>query len=182
MGLRVTIFVGRGYFTDTFLLQKVSLSVRNRLSLATLGKALGQIVLSTRITESPLIMCLKNILTARVLLWILNEDQTTAQTYWKTICRHCRKGILHWNNRTRKVRLPNGIIPPENFDIHFSLCCSKKGCRRRFNPPSLRFVTHGVFSAAVVALVRVFSDPSSEKKTKSQTCFRFLQSQLDAGL
>ena len=48
-------------------------------------------------------------------------------------------GPLHYANYPRK---PRGGPPDldEAFEIRYSLCCGREGCRRRVLPPSVRFL------------------------------------------
>lgn len=61
-------------------------------------------------------------------------------------------GPLHCAHYQRK---PRGGPPDldEAFEIRFSLCCGREGCRRRILPPSVRFWQRRVYWAPVVLLV-----------------------------
>lgn len=48
-------------------------------------------------------------------------------------------------------RKPRG--GPEHWDERFSLCCAKKGCRKRHTPPSVRFLGRKVYVGIVVILL-----------------------------
>jgi len=56
-------------------------------------------------------------------------------------------GTLHRSDYERK---PRG---GPQWDIRFSLCCAKEGCRRRNTPPSVRFMGRRVYAGLVVVLV-----------------------------
>ena len=56
-------------------------------------------------------------------------------------------GALHRSDYERK---PRG---GPQWDIRFSLCCAKEGCRRRNTPPSVRFMGRRVYAGLVVVLV-----------------------------
>ena len=56
-------------------------------------------------------------------------------------------GKLHRSDYDRK---PRG---GPQWDLRFSLCCGKEGCRRRHTPPSMRFMGRGVYAGLVVVLV-----------------------------
>jgi hypothetical protein len=60
-------------------------------------------------------------------------------------------GPLHYANYWRK---PRGGPPDlqKFFDLRYSLCCGKEGCRRRVMPPSVRFWGRRVYWAPVVLL------------------------------
>lgn len=61
-------------------------------------------------------------------------------------------GPLHHANYPRK---PRGGPPDldEAFEVRFSLCCGRDGCRRRVLPPSVRFWERRVYWAPVMLLV-----------------------------
>ena len=61
-------------------------------------------------------------------------------------------GPLHYANYWRK---PRGGPPDLQifFDLRYSLCCGKEGCRRRVMPPSVRFWGRRVYWAPVVLLL-----------------------------
>jgi len=56
-------------------------------------------------------------------------------------------GKLHRSDYERK---PRG---GPQWDVRFSLCCAKEGCRRRKTPPSVRFMGRRVYAGLVVVLV-----------------------------
>ena len=56
-------------------------------------------------------------------------------------------GKLHRSDYERK---PRGGA---QWDIRFSLCCAREGCRRRLTPPSVRFMGRRVYAGLVVVLV-----------------------------
>jgi hypothetical protein len=61
-------------------------------------------------------------------------------------CRHCQ-GKLYRSDYDRK---PRG---GPQWDMRFSLCCGREGCRRRHTPPSVRFLGRRVYAGLVVVLV-----------------------------
>jgi hypothetical protein len=63
-------------------------------------------------------------------------------------CQHCG-GTLHQANYTRK---PRGIGVNREMWRH-SFCCAEEGCRKRHNPPSLRFLGRKVYLGMVVILL-----------------------------
>lgn len=71
-------------------------------------------------------------------------------------CRHC-DGPLHQGNYQRKPR--GGLIAPagEAFSRRHSLCCGRRGCRKRALPPSLRFLGRRVYLEVVVVLASVLA-------------------------
>ena len=56
-------------------------------------------------------------------------------------------GKLHRADYDRK---PRG---GPQWDVRFSLCCARAGCRRRLTPPSVRFMGRRVYAGLVVVLV-----------------------------
>jgi hypothetical protein len=54
---------------------------------------------------------------------------------------------LHRSDYERK---PRG---GPQWDLRFSLCCAREGCRRRNTPPSVRFMGRRVYAGVVVVLV-----------------------------
>ena len=78
-------------------------------------------------------------------------DFDSAQKMKALGCPEC-KSALHKSNYTRKFRGLEVELPPQ-FEVRFSFCCSKDGCRRRLTPPSVRFMRHKVYLALVILLV-----------------------------
>ena len=71
-------------------------------------------------------------------------------------CPRCG-GPLHQGNYERKVRGGLIAVAGEAFSIRHSLCCGAEGCRRRCQPPSVRFLGRRVYLEAVVVLGSVLS-------------------------
>lgn len=61
-------------------------------------------------------------------------------------CPHCG-GKLHRGDYERK---PRG---GPQWDVRFSLCCAREGCRKRHTPPSVRFLGRRVYAGLIVVLV-----------------------------
>ena len=61
-------------------------------------------------------------------------------------CIHCRGKLF----RSDYERKPRG---GPQWDMRFSLCCGREGCRRRNTPPSVRFMGRRVYAGLVVVLV-----------------------------
>ena len=83
-------------------------------------------------------------------------DEVIAATVAAGGCRHC-EGPLHQGNYHRKPR--GGIVATagEAFTRRHSLCCGRRGCRKRALPPSLRFLGRRVYLEVVVVLASVKS-------------------------
>jgi hypothetical protein len=69
-------------------------------------------------------------------------------------CPHC-KGPLHQGNYHRKPRGGALAEAGEAFTLRYSLCCGRRGCRRRVLPPSLRFLGRRVYLEMVLILASV---------------------------
>lgn len=70
-------------------------------------------------------------------------------------CPYC-EGPLHVANYERKPR--GGVFAGagESFSVRHSLCCGRRGCRRRVLPPSLRFLGRRVYLEVVVLFAVVW--------------------------
>jgi hypothetical protein len=69
-------------------------------------------------------------------------------------CQHCG-GPLHQGNYQRKPRGGSIALTGEAFTRRHSLCCGRRGCRKRALPPSLRFLGRRVYLEVVVVLASV---------------------------
>lgn len=83
-------------------------------------------------------------------------DQMIAAGVAAARCRHC-DGPLHQGNYQRKPRGGLIAMAGEASTLRHSLCCGRKGCRKRALPPSLRFLGRRVYLEAVVILASVFA-------------------------
>lgn len=70
-------------------------------------------------------------------------------------------GTLHRSDYDRK---PRG---GPQWDIRFSLCCDKEGCRKRHTPPSVRFMGRRVYAGLVVVLVSAMVHGLTPERVKS---------------
>jgi hypothetical protein len=70
-------------------------------------------------------------------------------------CPHC-EGPLHKGNYQRKPRGALVSGAGEAFTLRYSLCCGRRGCRRRSLPPSVRFLGRRVYLEVVVVLAVAF--------------------------
>ena len=61
-------------------------------------------------------------------------------------------GSLHVSNYPRKPRGVRGKLP-EGYDQRLSVCCGRRGCRKRATPVSIRFLSRRVYLAAVFVVV-----------------------------
>jgi hypothetical protein len=83
-------------------------------------------------------------------------DEMIAATVAAGRCPHC-DGPLHQANYQRKPR--GGLVATEgeSFTRRHSLCCGRRGCRKRALPPSLRFLGRRVYLEVVVVLASVMA-------------------------
>ena len=81
-------------------------------------------------------------------------DLKIAEKVHQAGCPKCHSA-LHVANYPRKVRgfLQEQISKVPRFELSFSFCCSKDGCRRRVTPYSLRFLKGKVYLFIVIVLV-----------------------------
>lgn len=86
-------------------------------------------------------------------------------------CPHCG-GPLHHSDYLRK---PRGCLEKLDDEVcmRMSLCCGRKGCRRRTIPQSCRFLGRKVYFAAVVLVVVAMRQrrPSSASAAKLRDAF-----------
>jgi len=76
-------------------------------------------------------------------------------------CPFCG-GKLHSARYRRKPRGAGDLSPEHEW--RFSFCCASEGCRRRTNPPSVRFLGRRVYLGVVVVLVAACTQgPSPER-------------------
>jgi hypothetical protein len=88
---------------------------------------------------------------------LLKNDQDTAQKVKAGGCPQCG-GALDQANYLRQPRgVPAEIIA--NFDVRFSFCCRREGCRKRETPPSVRYLGAHVY----ITLAIILASSSSEK-------------------
>lgn len=82
-------------------------------------------------------------------------DKAIAATVAAAGCPHC-DGPLHRGDYRRKPR--GGLVAAagEAFTRRHSLCCGRRGCRKRSLPPSLRFLGRRIYLETVVLLAGVW--------------------------
>ena len=107
-------------------------------------------------------------------------DEKIARAVAGRGCLHCG-GPLHRSDYERKPRGALIAIAGEPFSRRFSLCCGRRGCRKRATPPSLRFLGRRVYLEAVVLLVsgagrfaRVLRDVGKQSGVPVRTLRRWL--------
>lgn len=82
---------------------------------------------------------------------LAEADKKIARQVAAAGCRYCG-GPLHQGNYARKPRGAEVAGAGEAFKLRHSLCCGRRGCRRRSLPPSLRFLGRRVYLEAVVLI------------------------------
>jgi hypothetical protein len=83
-------------------------------------------------------------------------DGQIARTVAAGGCPVCG-GPLHRADYPRKPRGAAIAAAGEAFSLRHSLCCGRRGCRRRSLPPSLRFLGRFVYLEAVVLLASPYA-------------------------
>lgn len=95
---------------------------------------------------------------------LLVVDQEIAQEAREKGCAVC-KGPLHSGNYARKPRgRPPGL--GEEHDLRLSLCCGRKGCRKRLLPMSVRFLARKVYVGIAVVLVSALAHGVTAKRAR----------------
>lgn len=74
-------------------------------------------------------------------------------------CEHCGF-VLHRGDYPRK---PRG---GPSWDIRYSFCCARDGCRKRKTPPSVRFLGRKVYVGVVVVLASAMMHGANEQRLK----------------
>lgn len=83
-------------------------------------------------------------------------DEVIAAAVAAGRCRHC-EGPLHRGDYRRKPRGALLAAAGEAFTRRHSLCCGRRGCRRRALPPSLRFLGRRVYLEVVVVVASMIA-------------------------
>ena len=74
-------------------------------------------------------------------------------------------GRLHCANCPRKPRGGCEHLP-NSYGYRLSFCCDRDGCRKRFTPPSVRFLGRKVYLGAVVILVAAMRQGPSPRRVR----------------
>ena len=95
---------------------------------------------------------------------LLAFDRLIAEQIKHSRCLFCH-GNLHQSHYPRKPRgVPEGTH--SDYPIRFSYCCGTDGCRKRFTPPSMRFLSRKVYSSVVIFLVFLLKSKTDELKVE----------------
>jgi hypothetical protein len=100
-------------------------------------------VLKNRVGES---WCQNHLADQQVYQLLEKVDGDLTEETRQQGCARCG-GKLHRSDYDRK---PRG---GPQWELRFSLCCAREGCRRRHTPPSVRFMGRRVYAGLVVVLV-----------------------------
>ncbi len=96
---------------------------------------------------------------------LLDLDRLIAEQVRQEQCRLCR-GNLHQSHFARKPRgVPEDTHP--DYSIRFSYCCGTEGCRKRFTPPSMRFLSRKVYSSVVIILIFLLKPETDESRLET---------------
>jgi hypothetical protein len=87
-------------------------------------------------------------------------DAHIAATVAAQGCPFCQ-GPLHVANYQRKPRGGRLAAIGEQYPLRYSLCCGRRGCRKRVLPASLRFLGRRVY-LEVVVILSCLSAPTSK--------------------
>ena len=95
---------------------------------------------------------------------LLALDRIIAEQVQQSRCQLCY-GNLHQSHYLRKPRgVPDGVH--SDYSIRFSYCCGTEGCRKRFTPPSMRFLSRKVYSSVIIFLVFLLKSKTDELKVE----------------
>lgn len=102
---------------------------------------------------------------ASFFFFLLLIDRDIATRAHGQRCPFCG-GRLDIGNYRRK---PRGClcVAPAGFDVRYSLCCRKDGCRRRAPPASIRFLDRRVYLGIVTIVVCAMRSGISNSRFKS---------------
>jgi len=101
---------------------------------------------------------------ARFWSFLDSIDEDLAETTRKQACP-CG-GRLHCANYPRKPRGGPHTLP-ETYQLRFSFCCERDGCRKRVTPPSVRFLGRKVYLAVVVILVAAMRHGPTPRRVRA---------------
>ena len=96
---------------------------------------------------------------------LFDLDRLIAEQVQQAQCRLCH-GNLHQSHFPRKPRgVPEGT--DSDYTIRFSYCCGREGCRKRFTPPSMRFLSRKVYSSVVIILIFLLKPETDESRIET---------------
>ncbi len=96
---------------------------------------------------------------------LFDLDRLIAEQIRQAQCPLCF-GNLNQVNFPRKPRgVPEGTV--SDYHIRFSFCCSTEGCRKRFIPPSMRFLSRKVYSSVFIFLIFLLKQKTDESRIET---------------
>jgi hypothetical protein len=97
----------------------------------------------------------------RLVAMLFRIDGDLAEQSRRGGCPFCQHRLDDARYR-RKPRAPFEVAP--EYGWRLSLCCSRRGCRRRTLPPSVLFLGRRVYLGVVVVLVSAMTGGSSRSR------------------
>ena len=85
--------------------------------------------------------------------FLYQVDENLAEQTRQEACVFCGARLHSACYERHPKGLPKGIDLGPGFGVCFSFCCSRDGCRRRHQAPSVRFLGPKVYLFAIVLLV-----------------------------
>ena len=79
-------------------------------------------------------------------------DQCIAEQVRQGGCTHCG-AALHVSNYPRKPRGVDRYLLGDSYSHRLSFCCERDGCRKRFTPPSVRFLGRKLYLGVILILL-----------------------------
>ena len=104
----------------------------------------------------------------KIFRWLVEIDEETSRGVAARGCPLC-EGPLHRGDYPRKPRGGLLAIAGEAFSRRISLCCGRKGCRRRATPPSVRFLGRRVYLGMAVVLASALLCAKTAKEVERAT-------------
>ena len=84
---------------------------------------------------------------------LMELDKDSVDQHWCEVCPYCGIGRLHRSDYTRRpIGHPAQAESLFGWNRRYSLCCSRRGCRGRVMPPSVRFFGRRYYVAPMVTL------------------------------
>src|ERR1700689_4417581 len=104
----------------------------------------------------------------KIFQWVVEIDEETSRRVAAQGCPLCG-GRLHRGDYPRKPRGGLLAVAGEVFSRRISLCCGRRGCRRRATPPSVRFLGRRVYLGVAVVLASMRLGTATAPEVKRAT-------------